>query len=229
MSNPILLIACLLAICIPIISVQLPRTSFFAHFRSKHPEERRSSIHFQPPPLRRRSQPDIQTDGTSNSGSSGHESKESMSPPQAIERLTRKPWDPPFPTRAASMERKSGWHDHPPSAVRSSGREMEERGSIKGLLQPSLDSEDELEFENQDTTPERDLGHRAHKKNRLGCRSIFWTLIGVLAILLFILAFAILIAHCLAWFLVYKTEARLGEARRGLLKGGEMRLCLCAA
>ena len=53
--------------------------------------------------------------------------------------------------------------------------------------------------------------------------------IAILAFLLFILLFAILVAHCLAWFLVYKTEARLGEARRGIMQGGEMRLCLCAA
>jgi hypothetical protein len=45
---------------------------------------------------------------------------------------------------------------------------------------------------------------------------------------LLILLFAMLIAHCLAWFIVYKTEARLGEARRGLVQGGEMKLCLCA-
>jgi hypothetical protein len=45
--------------------------------------------------------------------------------------------------------------------------------------------------------------------------------------IIFIFAFAILISHCLAWFLVYKTEARLGEVRSGLLRGGEMKLCLC--
>jgi hypothetical protein len=37
-----------------------------------------------------------------------------------------------------------------------------------------------------------------------------------------------LTAHCLAWFIVYKTEARLGEVRKGLLRGGDMRVCLCA-
>jgi hypothetical protein len=50
----------------------------------------------------------------------------------------------------------------------------------------------------------------------------------VLASLMSIFLFAVLIAHCLAWFIVYKTEARLGEAKRGLLVGGEMRMCLCA-
>jgi len=52
-------------------------------------------------------------------------------------------------------------------------------------------------------------------------------LLIVMGLIIFIFAFAILVAHCLAWFLVYKTEARLGEVRSGLLRGGEMRLCLC--
>lgn len=46
--------------------------------------------------------------------------------------------------------------------------------------------------------------------------------------IIFIFAFAILVAHCMAWFVVYKTEARLGEVRKGLLRGGDMRVCLCA-
>lgn len=49
-----------------------------------------------------------------------------------------------------------------------------------------------------------------------------------LALILIIVILAILIAHCLAWFIVYKTEARLGEVRKGLLRGGDMRVCLCA-
>jgi hypothetical protein len=58
--------------------------------------------------------------------------------------------------------------------------------------------------------------------------SIVWTGLAVLTCILLVLAFALLVAHCVAWFVVYKTEARLGEARREVLKGGEMRLCLCA-
>lgn len=52
-------------------------------------------------------------------------------------------------------------------------------------------------------------------------------LLVTMGLIIFVFAFAILIAHCLAWFLVYKTEARLGEVRSGLLRGGEMKLCLC--
>ena len=69
---------------------------------------------------------------------------------------------------------------------------------------------------------------RKEAKAKSSVMSAVWLCVAILAVLLFILAFAILVAHCLAWFLVYKTEARLGEARRGIMQGGEMRLCLCA-
>ena len=52
---------------------------------------------------------------------------------------------------------------------------------------------------------------------------------AILAVLLCISVFALVVAYSLAAFLVYKTEARLEEHRRGILQGGEMKLCLCAA
>lgn len=52
-------------------------------------------------------------------------------------------------------------------------------------------------------------------------------LLVTMGFIIFVFAFAILVSHCLAWFLVYKTEARLGDMRTGLLRGGEMKLCLC--
>jgi hypothetical protein len=58
--------------------------------------------------------------------------------------------------------------------------------------------------------------------------SFLKTLALILGVALFILGFAVLIAHCLALFIVYKTEARLGEIRTGVVRGGEMRVCLCA-
>ncbi|KAF1960070.1 hypothetical protein CC80DRAFT_284558 [Byssothecium circinans] len=58
--------------------------------------------------------------------------------------------------------------------------------------------------------------------------SVFRWIVLVLASVIFVFAFAILVGHCLAWFVVYKTESRLGEAKSGLLRGGEMRMCLCA-
>ncbi|KAJ4294345.1 hypothetical protein N0V90_008035 [Kalmusia sp. IMI 367209] len=65
-------------------------------------------------------------------------------------------------------------------------------------------------------------------KDRQGCLSIVQIVVLILSCIIFIFAFAILVAHCLAWFVVYKTEARLGEVKRGLLRGGDMRVCLCA-
>ena len=57
--------------------------------------------------------------------------------------------------------------------------------------------------------------------------ALWQTLLITMGFIIFVFAFAVLVAHCLAWFLVYKTEARLGEVRAGLLRGGEMKLCLC--
>lgn len=105
------------------------------------------------------------------------------------------------------------------------------------MEQPSLldlDGDDalievgEAEPQNQDVVLNRRLQHRTRRLTEKRARSIVWTLVGVFVIIFFVLAFAMLIAHCLAWFLVSKTEARLGDVRKGLLTGGEMKLCLCA-
>ncbi|OCK74464.1 hypothetical protein K432DRAFT_430007 [Lepidopterella palustris CBS 459.81] len=53
-------------------------------------------------------------------------------------------------------------------------------------------------------------------------------LLLLLALLTFLLAFSILTTHLLAGFIVFKTEAGLGEVRTGVLRGGEMRVCLWA-
>jgi hypothetical protein len=57
--------------------------------------------------------------------------------------------------------------------------------------------------------------------------ALWQILLITMGFIIFVFAFAILVAHCLVWSLVYKTEARLGEVRAGLLRGGEMKLCLC--
>lgn len=71
-------------------------------------------------------------------------------------------------------------------------------------------------------------GNEARKIANSSHLPLWQILLLLMGILLFIFGFAILVAHCLAWFLVYKTEARLGELRRGLMRGGDMKLCLCA-
>jgi hypothetical protein len=66
------------------------------------------------------------------------------------------------------------------------------------------------------------------KENRKWAMPLWQVLLLLMGLIIFVFAFAILVAHCLAWFLVYKTESRLGQVRTGLLRGGEMKLCLCS-
>jgi hypothetical protein len=70
---------------------------------------------------------------------------------------------------------------------------------------------------------------RAEPTVQSGSRfSVLQTVALILTFVICVFAFAVLIAHCLAWFIVYKTESRLGDVRMGLLRGGDMRVCLCA-
>ncbi|KAF1835110.1 hypothetical protein BDW02DRAFT_597628 [Decorospora gaudefroyi] len=155
-------------------------------------------------------------------------------------------------------ERRNTWNGLPPSPPRKTGREMEAKGVARRLFPLSVDGDGEsAEEEHQQQqqqeeetieVPDRQAtssaapapappppspttstpGPPKTKKSKSKIMSMVWLCVAVLAVVVFIFAFAILIAHCLAWFLVYKTEARLGEARRGIVQGGEMRLCLCA-
>jgi hypothetical protein len=164
-----------------------------------------------------------------------------------------KPWDLPFPNKEARGMGSVGFAV-PPTPSKKTGRELEAKGVARRLFPPDDDGEYAYDQEPIDVTVESDrtvtprtthttscftqdhahdvvLGPALQKKkgkSKPGVVSTIWICVGMLAFLLFVLAFAILIAHCLAWFLVYKTEARLGEARRGIMQGGEMRLCLCA-
>ena len=145
--------------------------------------------------------------------------------------------------------------DVPSSPPKKTGREMEAKGVAIRLFPPDVDGGYMYDREPKEDIPELDreatprpthTSSRASQdftydtvsdpppqtkktKRRPNAMSALWICVAILAFLFFILLFAILIAHCLAWFLVYKTEARLGEARRGIMQGGEMRLCLCAA
>ncbi|KAF1849633.1 uncharacterized protein K460DRAFT_399746 [Cucurbitaria berberidis CBS 394.84] len=242
MSGQILLLACLFAICLPILSVQLPRTKLFSHARSKLNAETRPEILFkQPPPsirrhaLRQREQQQQQketssfgADGTTGADSGTAEQAQAQAQQQSVLNASRKPWDPPFPKRGPGTGLKGEWLVLPPSLPQKSGREMEQEGLAQTLHPPSPDGLGEPEPQGHNTMPGSHSQRHAQKKHTLSGMSILWLMTTALAVLLFLFAFAILIAHCLAWFLVYKTEARLGDARRGLLKGGDMRLCLCA-
>lgn len=253
------LAACLIAICLPILSVQLPRTSLYARLRSKTCAETRptrlapstaqvSSPNAQPEsePLRRHTR--LKT--TTSSYDGGYSSEDSQISSPVVGSPLKKPWNPPFPKREVGKGKEplKRWTVSPPTPLKKTGRQMEEKGIAVRLFPPDVDGDGGADDTNThvpqsqqrsaaeetelvDPTQARSASRdqlRPAKRPRWSIMSIVWPMVAVLAILLFVLAYAILIAHCLAWFLVYKTEARLGEARRGIVQGGEMRLCLCA-
>jgi hypothetical protein len=136
---------------------------------------------------------------------------------------SRRPWDPPFPHSAPT---KSKWLLLPPSTLERLGSEHNEGTRGDG----HDDTREEGRVEAKSPTP-RAVGYTTEeqeKKAENPIMPVFWIVLAILAGSLLVLAFAMLVAQCLAWFIVYKTEARLGEARKGLVQGGEMRLCLCA-
>lgn len=148
------------------------------------------------------------------------------------------------------------WFVSSPVPLKKTGRDMEAKGVSRRLF--SADDEGEypydhephdglLELHREDmprltSTPlpapatkdcasvdaAKSVPVKKESKRKPGLVSAIWICVGFFTVLVSILIFAVLIAHCLAWFLIYKTEARLGEARRGIMQGGEMRLCLCA-
>jgi hypothetical protein len=132
----------------------------------------------------------------------------------------------------------------PPTPPKKSGREMEASGVARRLFPPDLDGDEaysyeyegqqeELEPPDRGTTPKptptpaqqvsapQSTSKPAPAKKKPKAKSIVMSAVWFCV--------AILIAHCLAEFLIHKTEGRLGEARRSIMQGGEMRLCLCAA
>ncbi|KAF2018247.1 hypothetical protein BU24DRAFT_479648 [Aaosphaeria arxii CBS 175.79] len=68
---------------------------------------------------------------------------------------------------------------------------------------------------------------RRTSERSLSATSAAWITLQLMSVALIVFLILVLIAHCMAWFVVYKTESRLGDVRRGLLRGGEMRMCLC--
>ncbi|KAH9876032.1 hypothetical protein J1614_003910 [Plenodomus biglobosus] len=258
MPNPIFFTACLLAICLPILSVQLPRTALYTRLRSKRLEPRSARCkttkctaetttndtttppQHQPqdkkhdlssPPSselvrRRPAAPRYQDkaaqsfDGT-HSGAASAEEEGHVSP-------SRKPWDPPFPRRESV--KVGSWRILPPAPMREK-REMSVRGGkgVEGVDGEGGVEQGGLAPQMRGGGKEGQGREQVVQGGKLKGMVVVWGGVAVMALLLFLTAFAVLIAHCLAWFLVYKTEARLGEARRGIMTSGDMRLCLCAA
>jgi uncharacterized integral membrane protein len=218
MNTCLLIITSLLAVLIVLLSEQIPR--YFQH--RKTPKQRIAPNDTDSPttvtPNQRRwnssrneARTRPMTDGT-DTPTRGSENDE-------VAASTRRPWDPPFPQRPAA---KSDWLVLPPSAPRLTEEESED---VREEAHANV-KEDSVVEEKRATLPP--AKKPKEKKGNKSAMSILWLVLAVLLVILLVFAFAILIAHCLAWFIVYKTETRLGEARRGLVQGGEMRLCLCA-
>jgi hypothetical protein len=149
------------------------------------------------------------------------------------------------------------WFESSPVPLKKTGRDMEAKGVARRLF--PVDDKGEYPYDHEphdgllelqrEDLPRLTSTHlpapatkdcasvdtavsasaKKKSKRKSSVMSAIWICVGVFAVLVSIFIFAVLIAHCLAWFLIYKTEVRLGEARRGIMQGGEMRLCLCAA
>lgn len=128
-----------------------------------------------------------------------------------IEPPTRKPWDPPLQKPRKHTEKKEHWLGLPPTLSRH-----------KDVQTDGTDEDEKVKEDGE----EHDADEEVQDVGTI--RPLIWNVVAVLACALLVCLFALLIAHSLASFIVYKTEARLGEARRGITQGGEMRLCLCA-
>lgn len=216
MQTPLLLVTSILTIIISILSVQIPRYIQHHHHHRfhapRHSSHQNSSSHR---PM---------TDGTTD----GKTSPLNDTTPPPVLKL-RKPWDPPFPTtsKGKGKEKESGWRILPPmpSDAPSTQRQGDRRSGDRVHDVPTNES---VSQESSVNVSKASKPKDQSQQDSEAGMSILWTSVAVLAGVFLILLCAILIAHCLAWFIVYKTEARLGEARRGLVTGGEMRLCLCA-
>jgi hypothetical protein len=204
MHAALLIITSLLAIAISILSTQILR---YLEHRARNSENAGAQ------PM---------TDGTTT-------------PPRpSNQKPGRKPWNPPFPTspkRSGKQIAQSEYLILPPISPRHIDPPHDH-------VPTPHDNPHSMEAQYQEETEKKLPPHKAvetqhspqkkEAKGHWGIMPVVWTSLAVLTCILLVLAFALLVAHCLACLVVYKTEARLGEARRGLVNGGEMRLCLCA-
>ena len=163
---------------------------------------------------------------TSEHGVSPRGSQSITSPAQSVQRQHTNPASVPSPLDGSLMPcsccvcrglrsaPSARTEEHPSIDCKCSEAEAPKQ-AIKEILK-----------ETPKDTPSKETSQPASKAPGRGLP--FWqVLLVTMGSIIFVFAFAILTAHCLAWFLVYKTEARLGEVRSGLLRGGEMKVCLC--
>ncbi|KAJ8111304.1 hypothetical protein OPT61_g6076 [Boeremia exigua] len=131
------------------------------------------------------------------------------------------------PSDCYHMQCSHTYHNGCPSRLRSDPRAGPDNAyEACEALHPEIRKSAPEETTKDVKTHSHETGKSPREAYKFGL--LHWqTWLVVMGLIIFIFAFAILVAHCLAWFLVYKTEARLGEVRSGLLRGGEMKLCLC--
>ncbi|KAF2796473.1 hypothetical protein K505DRAFT_401163 [Melanomma pulvis-pyrius CBS 109.77] len=213
----VLLLICVLLILLPILYDQYHRTALYSSKSS--PSRTPTSSKPSPSPAAIPSNldggPDEQEPGSIDRSVTGMGT--AMARQDAA--YQRKPWDPPFP-RAPTIPRQD--NKNPSSALSYLGGSKSQSQTTSPPSQPPQNSS---QSPPETTRATQHPSHTAYSARP----SLLRIAIFVMAVIIFMLTFAILIAHCLAWFVVYKTEARLGEVRKGVLRGGDMRVCLCAS
>ncbi|KAF2872782.1 hypothetical protein BDV95DRAFT_398243 [Massariosphaeria phaeospora] len=158
----------------------------------------------------------------------------------------KKPWDPPFPTSVGRLG--TMYRALPPTATPLDElRRGTERVAASGAASTAPASKSQLHSSSPPQSPrpprlqpqtqpeaaptpapQPPPPPPGHTQPSHSSRPTYLQItLLLLAFLLLIVLFAVLTAHFLAGFLVYRTEARLGEARKGIMRGGEMRMCLC--
>jgi hypothetical protein len=245
------LLACLILIIVPIIAVQYPR-----HHSAQNAERAPADTAYfdgaaerTPPP------PHAEASSSSSSSVQGASRRAPATAAGDVRgRGGKKPWDPPF---EMGPKREGMYRVLRPSrdTVGGKGKERQVVEDEYELVDGHVPATEPLDgapprslpsFRVQAPTPPDPRGETTDSASKMspspapvpipaptggqiGSRcSLVQSIVLVLASIFLIFAFAILIAHCLAWFIVYKTESRLGEVRKGLLRGGDMRVCLCA-
>ena len=128
---------------------------------------------------------------------------------------------------AGSRELPNISHKHPTSGPAESQPPAVPSDTPKDAPNPTHEIAPVGEVKELATDSPKEITRKGPSKAPKFGLALWQALLVAIGSIIFNFAFAILISHRLAWFLVYKTEARLGEVRSGLLRGGEMKLCLC--
>jgi len=205
----VLLLTCALLIILPILAEQYHRTP--------------ASSKIDPPATLEATRSEIAVissnlDGGSDEQVVGSASRVGTMDMKSEEPYGRKPWNPPFP-QAPTI---------PLSPSFELRTQQQPRQESEHPLSWLPQSSPHIQQDNY-TCPPLEPFHSLKKHEASQRRwSILRLAMFAMAVIIFMFMYAILIAHCLAWFVVHKTESRLGALHKGVLRGGNMRICLCA-